>query len=564
MSNQYRLVDLTIEGFRSFVQRQTIPFPQKGATLITGNWVGADTASGIGKSSIIMAIAYVLGYCDKPVTRLRSWYTKKFYVSLRLTNETVMITVTRDPKLKLHDGIKDYEGTAAEQRLTEILCTSPDLAALLTYRKQRKHGAFLNSTDADNKENLAKVLNLKEIESGYETANRSFADAQLRKVSLEGERDGIKISLDTCVITDDQVAEATKRLAEAKERVKSLSSGDTGKIKLQDRLGKLNTYLTKVNISKSNKTKWETENNQLKIQAATIHQQITQLREAKCFTCERGGWDKCAETLESKQADLTATVRKYEENLAAIKNLKPILDAEPKLQQQVAEVQGSIGALDAPLVDAARTLQSAQQALDVLTHAQKSRRLLAQRAELVNTQLSTLQGTIDVDRHVAAILGRAGFQSAIFDEVLREIQTRANDMIVCIPNISMYTLKINSTAVTKDGKVNKTINSKVFRDGFETQVDDSSGGQACGLELCTDVAYAESVRKRCSSPLGWMCLDEAMDGLDVGPKRAALEVLKSKVGGQILVIDHSTEVKEGFESVIEVEYDGRESRIVPA
>ena len=43
-------------------------------------------------------------------------------------------------------------------------------------------------------------------------------------------------------------------------------------------------------------------------------------------------------------------------------------------------------------------------------------------------------------------------------------------------------------------------------------------------------------------------------------KTAALEVVKTKVNGLILIVDHATEIKEGFESVISIEFDGKNSR----
>ncbi len=81
-------------------------------------------------------------------------------------------------------------------------------------------------------------------------------------------------------------------------------------------------------------------------------------------------------------------------------------------------------------------------------------------------------------------------------------------------------------------------------------------------ELCTDLAVSETVRARSGSKLGWVALDEAMDGLDVETKLAALDAIRSKVDGLLIVVDHSTEIKENFDKVIEVEYDGRCSYVI--
>lgn len=103
----------------------------------------------------------------------------------------------------------------------------------------------------------------------------------------------------------------------------------------------------------------------------------------------------------------------------------------------------------------------------------------------------------------------------------------------------------------------------MIKDGEEIPVKSLSGGQQCSLELCTDLAVSESIRSRSGSPIGWLCLDEAMDGLDIENKKAALDVIRQKISGMVLIIDHSTEIKEGFEKVINVEFDGRSSRVKP-
>lgn len=561
MKQQLRLVRLEIEGFRSFVKRQVIHFPEKGAVLITGKWLGSETASGTGKSTIMMAIAFVLGYCDKPLTRLRSWYSKKFYVSLVLTDGSNTYHVIRDPKL--HFRINDQEEitAGAEERLTEILMTTPALAKLLTYRVQRSTGSFLNSTDSQNKENLSSVLDLAALEAAGDQAIKTTSDLTFRKTSLEGKLSGLKNSLISAVITDEEINIAQTAYNEASARMAQISTNDAQAKEVGAKLPKLLEYINKIDSAKRTKVIAETENKQLKTRAYDLKERIEKIQQAKCPTCNQT-WNEFQTSLEAAQNELKLTVQSYEKNLAAIKNAQPMIDVETQIRQQITDIHSQIASLGAPMKDAANALNLATAGLQSIQNRKKYRSDLEKQIAIDETEIIAIDKRLFVMKHTAVVLGRGGFLSAIFDEVLKEIQTKANEMIANIPNISMYTLQIKSSATTQTGKVNKTINSKIYRDGIETVVDDSSGGQACGLELCTDLAYAESVRKRCSSPLGWICLDESMDGLDVGPKKAALEIIKSKVGGQIIVIDHATEVKEGFECVIEVEYDGRESHVV--
>lgn len=182
--------------------------------------------------------------------------------------------------------------------------------------------------------------------------------------------------------------------------------------------------------------------------------------------------------------------------------------------------------------------------------------------ENLHKKTNILQDEKSVADHCSKILSRGGFLSVIFDEVLADIEARSNIMIACIPNINRFTIAIVTSGVTKGGKAEKKIKVLIYKNGREVSLKNLSGGQLCALELCTDFAVRECIRLRSGSPFGWVCLDEAMDGLDVETKKPALEMLTEMVTGQLLIIDHSTEIKEGFESIITVEYDGKYSRIL--
>jgi len=164
-------------------------------------------------------------------------------------------------------------------------------------------------------------------------------------------------------------------------------------------------------------------------------------------------------------------------------------------------------------------------------------------------------------KHSASLLSRTGFLGVIFSEVLKSIEISANELISFMPNINMLTLKLSSSTTTKTGKVNQKIEKSVMMDGKQVSIDSLSGGQRASLELCTDLAVSEAIRGRFGVDLGWVALDEAFDGLDVNTKMAALEIIKSKVNGLLIVVDHSSEIKEVFDKVVEVTFDGRQSKV---
>ena len=82
----FLLLKIELEGFRSFKDNAIIEFPDTGAVLISGKYKNEQISSGSGKSSILMAIAYALGFCDLPATELKNWNSKSFCVKLQLKN----------------------------------------------------------------------------------------------------------------------------------------------------------------------------------------------------------------------------------------------------------------------------------------------------------------------------------------------------------------------------------------------------------------------------------------------------------------------------------------------
>jgi DNA repair exonuclease SbcCD ATPase subunit len=178
-------------------------------------------------------------------------------------------------------------------------------------------------------------------------------------------------------------------------------------------------------------------------------------------------------------------------------------------------------------------------------------------------KLAELEEDQQVNMLSAKLLGRTGFMGNIFDEILTDIQVRTNDMLSYYPNAGHLTVEINSNKLVKSkGTTKKEISVNISNNGILTSIDDVSGGQQAGIELCSDLAIAEAIKARSGKALQWVCLDEVMDGLGLSEKEAVIEMIKQRVKGLVLIIEHSSEIKESFDNVITVEYDRKESNVV--
>jgi DNA repair exonuclease SbcCD ATPase subunit len=148
-----------------------------------------------------------------------------------------------------------------------------------------------------------------------------------------------------------------------------------------------------------------------------------------------------------------------------------------------------------------------------------------------------------------------GFLNIIFDDVLSEIAVEANDIMAEVPNVQHVSVRFETEIQTKTGTTKQSITPVIAINGKNVSLRGGlSGGMMTAVELAVDVALGTVIARRTGIFPGWVVLDEALDGLDVISKTGALTVLsKAAQDRLIIVIDHATEVKELFETVIEVE-----------
>jgi DNA repair exonuclease SbcCD ATPase subunit len=168
-----RLKHLTVKNFRSFVQPSEVSFPEAGLTLFRGFNLDTGGSSGAGKTTLPLAISYLLGFCPFPSTALQSWLTEEpLEVTGTFQVDEGELVVTRGSKFTVTLNGKKQAGSAKqlEDKLTRLVGLAPDLLAALTYRAQKKPGLFLSKTDSEKKEFLTVLLDLGRFEAAVETS----------------------------------------------------------------------------------------------------------------------------------------------------------------------------------------------------------------------------------------------------------------------------------------------------------------------------------------------------------------------------------------------------------
>ncbi|MDE2425740.1 MAG: AAA family ATPase [Elusimicrobia bacterium] len=160
------------------------------------------------------------------------------------------------------------------------------------------------------------------------------------------------------------------------------------------------------------------------------------------------------------------------------------------------------------------------------------------------------------------IISREGFLGSIFDEVLMELSSKTSEYLKYIPNVSNYSITFNSISETNSGNIKSKIVPILNINGAEAPIDLISGGQSSSVELMVDLALSKIIESRTGNVPGWLMIDEAFEGLTNKEKEVCLDILKMAAQDRlILIVDHSTEVKELYDRTIDVEFDGKYSEV---
>src|SRR5712664_3019447 len=146
--------------------------------------------SGHGKSNFALALAYALGYCQKPSTELMTWdWEGRWGVFLSLLTNNTDLQVERGSKFGLRIDGENITGSAASKsdRLTKAIGLEPGLLGPLTYRPQRTFGLFLSMPDEDKKEILSKLLGLDQFENAADEAAKKLPDLERAVQNLDAQ-----------------------------------------------------------------------------------------------------------------------------------------------------------------------------------------------------------------------------------------------------------------------------------------------------------------------------------------------------------------------------------------
>ena len=188
---------LTLSNFASFGEA-VIDLPEKGVVLING--INDDTrgSSGSGKSSLALAIPFALGYSPVPGTQLQRWGSTSLSVALEMDSTAGRVVLTRGQGVSMTIAGKKLRGSAAaiEAKLQELHGLQPHFLEVMTYRRQKKPGVFLDLEPSKKLKFLTKLLGLEKFEEHAELARKESERRAARLEALSEARTAAQVDVE--------------------------------------------------------------------------------------------------------------------------------------------------------------------------------------------------------------------------------------------------------------------------------------------------------------------------------------------------------------------------------
>lgn len=167
------LRELKFRNIGRFTEEQSIDFTSFSPfAQVDGKNNNTGGSSGSGKSTVFMALEYLLGVNKRPATILQSRYTEEplWVQGIFSSRNGETATVTRSKSLiQFEKGEEKAKGIKAEELVDEMLGMPRDLFRKVIHKRQKEGGFFLSFTPQQMHDFLIDCIGLSTFKQKYKT-----------------------------------------------------------------------------------------------------------------------------------------------------------------------------------------------------------------------------------------------------------------------------------------------------------------------------------------------------------------------------------------------------------
>jgi len=157
---------------------------------------------------------------------------------------------------------------------------------------------------------------------------------------------------------------------------------------------------------------------------------------------------------------------------------------------------------------------------------------------------------------LAQMFGKNGIQAIMIENAIPELEDEANRVLARVTHGAMH-LTLETQRDTKTGGIAETLDIKISDELGTRNYEMFSGGEAFRINFAIRVALAKMLARRAGARLRTLVIDEGFGTQDTEGLERLVEVIKAIQDdfAKIIVITHLRELKNAFETHIEVKKD---------
>jgi DNA repair protein SbcC/Rad50 len=157
---------------------------------------------------------------------------------------------------------------------------------------------------------------------------------------------------------------------------------------------------------------------------------------------------------------------------------------------------------------------------------------------------------------LAQMFGKNGIQAIMIENAIPELEDEANRILARVTHNAMH-LTLETQRDTRTGGVAETLDIKISDELGTRNYELFSGGEAFRINFAVRVSLAKMLARRAGARLRTLVIDEGFGTQDTEGLERLVEVIKAIQGdfAKIIVITHLRELKNAFETHIEVKKD---------
>ena len=565
------------------IENAEVNFGNTGLVLVEGHDYDTGRANGAGKSSIFNAISFALyDRIPRRITKseiLRKAAKEGFCsVEVGVDDRVFKVKRSRPTLVEFHiDGVK----TDMTQEEFEIkIGLNYEQFVLTMYNPQDSQERFLNLNDLDKKTFLLKIMNLNKFTLAKDSVSQKQKTLEQEKLiaisKLDGYKSNVHIYKESLVDAEEiqtKIDQIGKDIAFYTVKIKELelvAEPDLSKYtetenKIQQKMmlfaattANRNEELKKYKTLESMLSEFDPKRPDSVCPACNVELNIQgkTLAKAGDISALKKQWEQHQQEIRSTMAEHASNIGKHDSVLSKqneihdlvnkIKNKKQEEYKDYKeAQARISEYKNSITVKNSEVSNLSRQIDRNKDVKNKIKDVLDNAKVISERISAVNDEISILGA-------VESVFDSTGAPAYIIDCIVDLINETVSSNIVDIwPNAS-YSIK--TFKENKDKSIKAKMSEVLTIDGIERSVGSLSGGEFRALSLALDFAIIDVLSSQYNIDINPIVLDEPFGGLDNLGRELVIDVLtKVSNNRQIWVVDHASEAKSMFNSVIRVE-----------